>query len=167
MTKQRPFLRYPGSKLRLYPWLSQFIPTNGFDSYNEPFLGSGITLISKPYRHPLEAVNDLNGDVCNAFAVIRDDPDRLIRAIYLTPWAYDEFKLCQVPTDNPLERARRFYVRCWMSIKPFDARLSMRRQKVLSRDKKGNGAMTAAARWATFSLVSLVAIIYYLPYCQR
>jgi len=146
MTKKRPFLRYPGSKLRLYPWLSQFIPVVGYDSYNEPYLGSGITVVLKANRHSLEAVNDINGDVTNAFAMLRDETDALIRAIRFTPWAYDEFKLCQLPTDDLLEKARRFYVRCWMSIKPFDPVLSMRRQKVLSRDKRGNGAMTPAAR---------------------
>src|SRR5439155_3054066 len=57
--------------------------------------------------------NDLDGEVVNFFRVLRDEKEKLVRAIGLTPFAREEFALaCTLdPALTPLERARRFYVR--------------------------------------------------------
>ena len=62
---------------------------------------------------PVETFNDLDGEVVNFFRVLREEKERLIEAIGLTPFAREEFALaCEVSPDlSALERARRFYVR--------------------------------------------------------
>ncbi len=62
---------------------------------------------------PVETYNDLDGEVVNFFRVLRDEKDRLIEAIGLTPFSREEFALaCRLdPSVSRLERARRFYVR--------------------------------------------------------
>lgn len=138
-----PLLRYPGAKNRLAAWILSHFPEH--DSYAEPFAGSAAVLLNKP-RSPLEAINDLSGDVVNLFRQLRDRPEELIYAIKWTPWAAEEYDLAKTPADDPLERARRFYLRCWASIRPFDETASFRRQKVLSRGRNGDSSpMTAAA----------------------
>jgi len=62
---------------------------------------------------PVETYNDLDGEVVNFFRVLRDDKDRLIESIGLTPFSREEFNLACVidPSAPPVERARRFFVR--------------------------------------------------------
>lgn len=82
--------------------------------YLEPFFGSGAVLLNKaPVK--IETVNDISGQVVNLFRIIREQPDALARAIYFTPWAREEFALSYIKTEDPMENARRFLVRCWMA----------------------------------------------------
>ena len=64
-----PAVRYHGSKWRLYPWLSQFIPDHRI--YVEPFGGGASVLLQKP-RAQSEVYNDLDDDIVNFFRVLRD-----------------------------------------------------------------------------------------------
>lgn len=145
MTKNPPLLRYPGSKHTLSPWIVSFIP-HKHDSYRESFGGSAAVLINKA-RSLMEAYNDLNGDLVNFMAQLRDNTDALVHKIKWTPWATAEYELSKQPTDDPLEAARRFYFLCWASIRPFDTSTSFRRQKVLSRGRSGDSPpMTPAAK---------------------
>lgn len=107
-----PILKYYGGKFRLARWIISHFPRH--DSYVEPFGGGGSVLLQKP-PSAIETYNDLDGDVCNFFLVVRDRVDELIRAIRLTPWSRDEFELCLHSASDPLERARRLYFRLWMS----------------------------------------------------
>lgn len=107
-----PVLKYYGGKFRLARWIISHFPIH--DSYVEPFGGGGSVLLQKP-PSAIETYNDLDGDVCNFFLVVRDRVDELIRAIRLTPWSRDEFELCLHSATDPLERARRLYFRLWMS----------------------------------------------------
>jgi DNA adenine methylase len=103
--------------------------------------------LSNSERFPMETLNDASGDITHFFKVMRDHEAELIRAVKLTPWSYDEWKASLIPTDEPIERARRFYVRLWASVRPFDSGdLSFRRQKVLSSRENGKEAMTPAAQ---------------------
>lgn len=74
----RPFIRWAGGKTWLRRYLPALIPTN-YRAYFEPFLGSGATFFSvRPGRAFL---SDVNGDLVNAFLVVRDHPAELIRAL--------------------------------------------------------------------------------------
>lgn len=140
-----PLLRYPGSKHTIAPWIISYIPRQ-HDSYRESFGGSAAVLLNK-FRSPMEAYNDLNGELVNFMAQLRDNTAALVHKIKWTPWATAEYELSKRPTDDPLEAARRFYFLCWASIRPFDTSASFRRQKILSRGKSGNSApMTPAAK---------------------
>jgi len=81
----------------------------------EPCGGGASVLLRKP-RSPIETYNDIDGEVVNFFRVLRDCPDDLIRKIKLTPWARAEYELSFVVCDDPMEAARRFFARSWMSL---------------------------------------------------
>jgi len=104
-----PFGWY-GGKFSHLDWLLPLLPH--CHHYCEPFSGSGAVLLNrKPTA--IESYNDLDGEVCNFFRVLRDDKEKLVEAIGLTPFSREEFALaCRLDPDlPPLERARRFYIR--------------------------------------------------------
>lgn len=113
MLKPRPALRYHGGKWRLAPWIQQFFPPHV--RYVEPFGGAAGVLLRKP-RVYAEVYNDMDSDIVNFFRVLRDPVLRagLIEACQLTPYARDEFEDAYLPTDDPLERARRTCIRAAM-----------------------------------------------------
>ncbi len=61
----------------------------------------------------METYNDVDGEVVNFFRVLRNEQESLVRAIGLTPFSREEFAIaCEIdPGLDPVERARRFYVR--------------------------------------------------------
>lgn len=141
----RPAGRYHGHKWLLAPWILEHIPAR-HDLYCEPFGGLAAVLLRKE-RSPIEVYNDLDGDLVNYFRILREDPDRLVRAIALTPFAKTEWELGYEPTPDPVERARRFYIRAYMSIAGPTAQWNTgwRRQKKFSRGNDGRKMMTPAA----------------------
>lgn len=104
-------LKYPGAKNRIAGWICSYIPKH--DVYLELFGGSLAVLFNKPRSH-IETVNDLHGEVVNFFKVLRDNPEELHRLIELTPYSREEYDLSYQESDDEIERARRFCVRCWM-----------------------------------------------------
>ncbi len=99
-----------GGKFSHLDWLLPLLPP--CHHYCEPFGGSAAVLLNRP-PSPVETYNDIDGEVVNFFRVLRDDSERLMRAITLTPFSREEFALaCEIdPALDPVERARRFYVR--------------------------------------------------------
>ncbi len=109
---KRPVLNYFGAKYRLAPWIVSFFPAH--EIYVEPFGGGGSVILAKqPSYH--EIYNDLDGEVVNFFKMLRDRPDELIKAIQLTPFSREEQKMSFINAPDDLERARRMYVRAWMT----------------------------------------------------
>lgn len=105
----KAIVKYPGSKWSIADWIISFFPEH--HSYLEPYFGSGAVLFNKPRSH-IETVNDLDGNVVNLFECIREDPERLARAIYLTPYArgvYDR-AFTEEPADR-FDKALNFYIR--------------------------------------------------------
>lgn len=104
-----PFGWY-GGKFSHLAWLLPLLPE--CHHYCEPFAGSGAVLLNRPPAK-IETYNDLDGEVCNFFRALRDEKDKLVEAIGLTPFSREEFALaCNVEEGlSSLERARRFYVR--------------------------------------------------------
>ena len=87
------------------------LPTDA-EHFCDVYGGSAAVLIN---REPaaVETYNDLDSELVNFFAVLRDKPDDLIRQIGLTPFSRAELaNACKpAPASPPLERARRFYIR--------------------------------------------------------
>lgn len=105
-------LKYPGAKNRLASWICGYIPEH--EVYCELFFGSGAVLFNKPPAK-IETVNDLDDNVTNYFQVIRNNPDELIRRLELTPYGRTEYENAFLEaTDDEIEKARKFAVRCWM-----------------------------------------------------
>lgn len=140
----RPAFRYHGSKWLLAPWIiDHFSP---HECYVESFGGNASVLLRKP-RSYLEVYNDMAEDVVSFFRVLRERPDDLVKSLELTPYAKREWEMaCTVDGDpDPLEIARRFYIRSVMSIAGPTAqwRTGWRRQKVVSK-QDGRKQMTPA-----------------------
>lgn len=108
MKPTRPALKYFGGKWRLAPWIIEHFPPHG--CYVEPFCGAASVFLRKSPAE-FEVINDIDGDVVNFFQILRDETDNLIRAILTTPFSRAEYELAWEPAEDPLERARRYYVR--------------------------------------------------------
>jgi DNA adenine methylase len=116
----KPILTYPGAKWRLAAWILHHLPPHRMSI--EPFLGSGAVFFNKrPSAY--EVLNDRDGDVVNLFRVMRDRGQELAESIELTPWARQEYNALEPAfnepdgprSDDPIENARRFLVRCWQA----------------------------------------------------
>lgn len=77
--------------------------------YIEPFGGSMVVLLNRPIS-TVEVYNDLDGDVVNFFKVLRNDTEKLIDMLQLTPYSNQEFQECKDLSTNSIERARRYFV---------------------------------------------------------
>lgn len=104
-----PFGWY-GGKFSHLDWLLPLLPK--CHHYCEPYAGSGAVLLNRK-PSAVETYNDLDGEVVNFFRVLRDEKQRLVEAIGLTPFSREEFAIaCKLdPKASAFERARRFYVR--------------------------------------------------------
>lgn len=145
ITVDDPPLRYHGSKWRAAPWVIAAMPE--CELYVEAF-GGGASVLLRRKRAIIEVYNDLDREVVNFFQVLRERPHALIRAIALTPFAHAEQKMSMEPTNDPVEAARRFYVRSHLTISGPTAQWNSgwRRQTKVSKRENGKGAMSPAAK---------------------
>jgi len=108
-----PALRYHGGKYRIAPRLLPLLPPHR--CYVEPYGGSAGMLLQKP-RSAMEVYNDLDDEIVNFFRVLRErnSAKQLIEQLNLTPYARAEFQSAYLPTEDPVERARRTAIRAMM-----------------------------------------------------
>ena len=111
LKRHRLVFGWYGGKFSHLNWLLPLLPEA--HHYCEPFAGSAAVLLNRAPA-PVETYNDIDGEVVNFFAVLRDDGPELERAIALTPFSREEFHQAIVGGKeglSRLERARRFYIR--------------------------------------------------------
>lgn len=111
MAKRKIAFGWYGGKYSHLDWLLPLLPHA--EHYCEPFGGSAAVLINR-LPAPIETYNDVDGEVVNFFAVLRNQKDELLEAIGLTPFSREEFEnAIAVPLEpiSDLERARQFFVR--------------------------------------------------------
>lgn len=101
-------MRYHGGKFRIAAEIVALMPAH--DVYVECFGGAASVLLAKS-PCACEIYNDACGDVVNVFRQLRDSSDALLRGLFLTPYARDEYFCSYEPTSDPLEAARRFIFR--------------------------------------------------------
>lgn len=148
---RRPVLRYHGSKWRVAPWIIAHFPPHRV--YIEPFGGGASVLLRKP-RSVVEVYNEIDREVSNVFAMLRDPvaADRLSRDLALTPYSRAEFELSHEPCGDLVELARRTIVRSFMgqgSAAIFHASGFRRR---LSNDRGGAQYISPSAEWENYVL---------------
>lgn len=100
-----------GGKFNHLNWLLPLLPE--CHHYCEPFAGSAAVLLNRQ-PSPVETYNDLDGEVVNFFRVLREQKEKLLESIGLTPFSREEFYFAVTKSEEPLsdlERARRFFVR--------------------------------------------------------
>ena len=84
--------------------------------YLEAYAGGLNVLINKPHEGVSEFVNDLNGELMNFWRVLRDTPDRMLRALWGTPLSQEEFIQAKSYSDSDaVRRATAFFIRMRMS----------------------------------------------------
>lgn len=102
-----------GGKYSHLDWLLPLLPQT--THYCEPFGGSAAVLLNREPSN-VETYNDIDGEVANFFRVLRDQKDKLLYAIGMTPFSREEFQLAieangTAENLSDFERARRFFVR--------------------------------------------------------
>ncbi|MGH9513819.1 MAG: DNA adenine methylase [Terriglobales bacterium] len=100
-----------GGKYSHLDWLLPLLPT--CHHYCEPFGGSAAVLLNRS-PSAVETYNDMDGEVATFFRVLREEGDRLVRAIGLTPFSREEFFIACSTNGHKIpefERARRFFIR--------------------------------------------------------
>lgn len=76
----RPFLKWAGGKRQLLRELKKHVPKT-YGTYYEPFVGAGAVLFHlRPER---AVINDVNGDLMNAYRVVKEHIDELLAALSL------------------------------------------------------------------------------------
>lgn len=140
----RPIVRYHGGKWKLAPWILSHFPPHRV--YVEPFGGGGSVLLRKP-RSYAEIYNDLDGEIVNLFRVARDQGDDLVRACELTPFSRADYLESFIPSDDPVEQARRTVVRAFMG---FGSNALCHSIKSGFRAKSERSGTTAAHDWRNY-----------------
>lgn len=80
--------------------------------YAEACLGAGGIFFRVPEGvYARAAVNDLEESIATFFRVLRDQPDELVRLCSLTPYSRSEFVTALDRSDDPMEEARRVWIR--------------------------------------------------------
>lgn len=106
----KPPFTYFGGKTRIAAEIASLLPQH--EHYVEPFAGSLAVLLAKP-QSMMETVSDLDGDLVAFWRTLRERPDDLERACFLTPHSRaehaDAIRIAE-GTDE-LERARRVWIR--------------------------------------------------------
>lgn len=131
---------YYGGKNRHLADILPLLPAA--DHYIEPFAGSAAVLLNRD-PSPIETLNDLNSDITTFFQVLRDQPEGLIGKLTLTPYAREEFEKAWYPTEEILEKARRFFIRATMDI----AKAGAKKDKSFSTNAKYDPSQFCYAPW--------------------
>lgn len=105
-------LSYVGGKSHLSRHIVGLLPKHRI--YVEPFFGGGSVLFSKQPA-AVEIANDLDDRVVNFFYVLREWPQELAEALQRTPFSRTEYNLAAEHSEDRLEVARRFFIRCRQS----------------------------------------------------
>lgn len=85
----RPFLKWPGGKAQLLPYLLPHVPRD-FRSYYEPFVGGAALYfaLAKETATHVSVLNDLNEYLVTTYRTVRDYPDELMAALAKHQKAY-------------------------------------------------------------------------------
>ncbi len=140
-----PPLKWHGGKFYLAPHIVRLMPPH--THYVEPFAGGLSVLLSKNPEGVSEVVNDLNGELTNFWRVLQgeDTFGRFKRVLEAVPFSEAEWKdSTKVPTDDPVENAIRFFIRCRQSLAG-----RMDRFTPLSKTRVRRGMNEQASAWMT------------------
>jgi DNA adenine methylase len=140
----RPVLRYHGGKWKLAADILTHFPPHRV--YVEPFGGGASILLRKP-RSYAEVYNEKDGELVNLFRVVRDRGDELKRALELTPFARNEYRLSFEVSKDPVEQARRSLVRSFMG---FGSNAFCRDIKSGFRANSNRSGTTPARDWRNY-----------------
>jgi DNA adenine methylase len=130
----------------------QFFPKH--KHYVEPFGGGASVLLLKDQSFS-EVYNDLDGDICNFFEVLRHPAlcAHLEKNLILSPYARREFEQAWKETTDPVERARRTAIRAQMGFGSGGATKASTGFRIDSRREYGTSQQLWAEYPATISVI--------------
>jgi DNA adenine methylase len=107
--KNRPLIRWAGSKTRILHLLTEHSPTS-YGRYIEPFCGSmSLFLRISPEK---ASMGDINEELINFYKQVKVHPEKISEAVHKIPRTKEEYyKTRSVDTSslNELEKAIRFF----------------------------------------------------------
>lgn len=110
--KRKSAINYFGSKARLLDWLLPLEPYHR--EYLEAFCGGSSFFLNKT-PVAIETISDMDGRLINFMIVLRDRFDELLPLLEMTLYSRSEFQLAAETSPDPVEDARRFFVKALMS----------------------------------------------------
>lgn len=108
MSHIEPFIRWAGGKRWLVPFIEELTRTLTYKNYYEPFLGGASIFFSlNPPKHIY--LSDINAELIDTYAAIRDIPDDVIHALQLLQNTEKDYYIIRESEPKDLaHRAARF-----------------------------------------------------------
>lgn len=102
----KPFLKWAGGKGQLLKEIEKYYPFSDgkITKYAEPFVGGGAVLFDILSKYDLDEVyiSDINAELINAYRIIRDDIDELVKLL-------SEMQSTYIPMDT--EHRKAYYLK--------------------------------------------------------
>lgn len=153
---------YFGGKSMLTEELYKYFPVH--HHFVDLFCGSLVITLNKAISN-IDTANDINGDVINFFRVLRNQPDKLLTQLILTPVSREEYECAWDPDENEeVERARRFYVRIRQSFYGLGAQRKNKGWHLTTKNSRAH-LSEVVSKWLN-GIDKLVAIAERLRYIQ-
>lgn len=108
----QPAYKQMGGKFDSADWINYKIKEYAGEPtiYVEPFGGSWSVGLKRSISD-IEVYNDLDEEAVNFWQHLQREPEALISAIENSSYEEEDYNLAKIPADDPLEAARRFYIR--------------------------------------------------------
>lgn len=139
---------YFGGKFTFLDDLYDHFPSvSEFDHLVDLFAGSLVVSLNYQHYRPLiKTANEINEDITNFFRVLRDNEERLMEILELTPCSFAEYQSCWDKSPDRIEQARRFYVRVRQSFFGLGAQRKNKGWHMAKQQANSNGGETVS-RW--------------------
>jgi len=112
LARAHPFVKWVGGKRALVPDIVQLLPTDGFRTYWEPFVGGGAVFFALDSRITSARLSDNNLDLILAYQVLKKRPGELLAALKDHATRHDKKHYLAVRAqhdmDDPVAVAARF-----------------------------------------------------------
>jgi DNA adenine methylase len=103
----KPFLKWPGGKRWLTPYVYNLLKERTFNRYFEPFLGAGAVFFS--LQPKAATLSDVNADLVNTYHQVKERPLELIEKLKEIPIDKETYlTLRETSPINQVDRAVRF-----------------------------------------------------------
>lgn len=79
MSNLKPFLRWAGGKNWFIKHLINYLPSDGFNNYHEPFVGAGSVFFHLKPKHAF--LSDLNSELIDTYKQVKDNVEELILSL--------------------------------------------------------------------------------------
>src|SRR2546426_9476974 len=103
----KPFLKWPGGKRWLVPYVHELLSKQTYNRYFEPFLGGGAVFFG---LQPETAIlSDINADLVNTYLQVKEKPYDLLERLKSLPIEKETYLLLRNTEQvDPVGKAVRF-----------------------------------------------------------